>query len=105
MASDFHKCALAALALWAGKIAIEASLEGVACSVVCGLFFERWIGAQCDFGCKDLRCRPCPFDVCLFECDAAIGAVELVLVDESLAATTSNANTEACQVGIEGNDF
>ena len=70
-----------------------------------GFFFERRIGAQRHLGGKDLRRCPCPLDICFLERDAAIGAVELVLIDESLAAAAANADTKTRKRIIEGNDF
>src|SRR6516164_9842136 len=103
--ADFLQRTFAPLPLGTGEIAIEASLECVACRVVGGFFLERRIRAQCHLGGEDLRCRPRPFDICLFEGDAAIGAVELVLVDEALAAATANPDTEAGERIIKGDDF
>src|SRR5262245_35179097 len=70
-----------------------------------GFFFERRIGAQRHLCGKDLRRCPRPLDICFLERDAAIGAVELVLIDESLAAAAANADTKTRKRIIEGNDF
>jgi len=70
-----------------------------------GFFFERRIGAQRHLGGKDLRRCPCPLDICFLERDAAIGAVELVLIDESLAAAAANADTKTSKRIIEDDDF
>ena len=67
VSADFLQRALAPFSLWAGEIAIEASSEGVARRIVSGFLLERGIGAERDFGSKDLRCRPRPFDVCLLK--------------------------------------
>src|SRR5262245_59511298 len=105
MPADFLQRSLAPSPLRAGKVSVEASFEGVPCRVVSGLFLERRVIAQGHLGGKDLRGRPCPLDVCLFEGDAAIAAVELVLKNEPLAAAAANADTKAGKRIIEGNNF
>src|SRR5215471_6987021 len=92
--ADFLQRALAPFPLRTGEITIQAPLECVACGIMGGFFFERRIGAQRHLGGKDLCCRSCPLDVCFLEGDAAIGAVELVLVDEAFAAAAANADTK-----------
>src|SRR5215468_74287 len=103
--ADFLQRALAPFPLWTGEITVQAPLECVACGIMGGFFFERRIGAQRHLGGKDLRRCPCPLDICFLERDAAIGAVELVLIDESLAAAAANADTKTSKRIIEDDDF
>src|SRR5262249_2041179 len=105
MPADFLQRALAPFSLRTGEIAVETSPEGVPCRVVGGLFLERRVGAQGHLGGEDLRSRPRPLDGCLFEGDAAITAVELILKDEALAAAATNADAKARKRIIEGDDF
>src|SRR5262245_11336572 len=105
MPADFLQGSLTPLSLRTGEITVEASLEGVPCRIVSSFFLERRVGAQGHLGGKDLRCRPRPLDVCLLEGDAAIAAVEFVLVDEATAAAAANADTKAGKRIIEGDDF
>src|SRR5262249_44148844 len=102
---DLLQSSLPPTPLRTGEIMLEASLKSVPSRIVGSFFFQRWVRSKGHLGSKDLRCRPRPFDIRLFEGEATIGAVELVLVDEPLAAAASYADTKARKRIIEGNNF
>src|SRR5262249_60660635 len=89
----------------AAMLLVKASFEGAPRRVMGGFFLERRIRAQGHLGSKDLRSRPCPFDVGFLEGDTAIVAVEFVLIDEAPRAARPDADAKAGKQVVEGDDF